>query len=170
LVRGPTGGPVGNTSLNHPVCHHYDKNSFNIITNQITINYSANEVGKFQDGDIVTYARAIDSSNKSIQTPIPSLVIGNRYYIRQVSNNVYTLHATETDYILNKNILSLDYISGINDFKIRLSTDQLNPIDFNAAELDLSYNQFTGTIDNIIIKNSGKGYINAPTINILGWG
>jgi hypothetical protein len=171
FLSGYTTKPVIEVINNNPrKTRLIDKNSFNIITNQITINYSANEVGKFQDGDIVTYARAIDSSNKSIQTPIPSLVIGNRYYIRQVSNNVYTLHATETDYILNKNILSLDYISGINDFKIRLSTDQLNPIDFNAAELDLSYNQFTGTIDNIIIKNSGKGYINAPTIKIVGGG
>jgi hypothetical protein len=122
-------------------------------------------LGPFLNGAIITDA-------------IPTLVNSKKYYVRKISEQTfggqvtarYSLHLTATDSILNQNKVSLKFVNTPLTINVNLKTEVLNPSDFVSAELDVSYNKNTGKIDNIIVINSGNGYVEAPQIIITGGG
>lgn len=99
------------------------------------------------------------------------------YFVSKLSDDTFTLHRTKTEALLNTNPLSLAYATVVDNGvdvpavinpNIRLESEQLNPPYFKQAKLDISYKN--GSIDNIIIRDSGAGYINLPTIRISDGG
>lgn len=96
-----------------------------------------------------------------------NLIPGTEYFARKIDDNTFTLHKTKSDALLNINKLNLSYYSVLNP-QYNFISSYLNPPYFRKAQLDLSYKN--GSIDNIIIRNSGAGYINLPTIRISGGG
>jgi hypothetical protein len=157
-----------------------NKSNINLTDNTFTVSFQQSVVdagGVFKTAEAVTYSGAFNNF-QSLEGALPSLIANTQYYLRKVSeftsggqvNVIYSLHKTETDSVLNTNKLSLNYIETLGDFNFTLITDPLNPPDFEQADLDLSYNESTGIIDNIIIRNSGTGYVESPTIKIVGGG
>jgi len=96
-----------------------------------------------------------------------NLIPGTEYFSRKVDDNTFTLHKTKSDALLNINKLNLSYYSVLNPHYNFISS-YLNPPYFRKAKLELSYKN--GSIDNIIVRDSGAGYINLPTIRISGGG
>jgi hypothetical protein len=93
------------------------------------------------------------------------------YYVGDVTEDSFRLYFNKDDAVLGGNT----FVSFRNNFTVlavtgTIKTDTRNPADFDEIDLDLSFNETTKTIDNIIIKNSGRGYLNAPTIRIVGGG
>ena len=87
-----------------------------------------------------------------------------------------TVHGTKSDALLNQSSLSLQSLKSttINipttnpPVLFSFETDKLNPSGYKPAVLDISY--ANGNIDNIVIKESGAGYVELPTIRISGGG
>ncbi len=96
------------------------------------------------------------------------LVSNEEYYVRKFNNNKFTLHVTKSDALMNINAISPSYYTGTSNVSFKIQSDIRNPINFSEAELDISYTN--GTIDNIIIKKSGSGYVELPSIRISGGG
>lgn len=159
-----------------------NKTQIDSTTDILTVTYQSSE--SFQIFDTTDKVKFIGSF--SLVSPIGSKVDGlmvnleenQTYFVRKVSSSTtgstttveYSLFETETDCLLNTNKISLDYLTSITNFEIIFETGNLNPIDFEPADIDISYNQVTGSIDNFIILNSGKGYIEAPIIRLSGGG
>lgn len=145
------------------------KSAIDVLSDTFTITYSSSQL-KFETSDVFKYS-------SSILQVIPSLNNNSEYYLRRISsvqsgtNEIvtYSIHATKTDSILDQNKIPLDY-RNVGNFTVTLSGEVFNPIGFREAEFDLSYNETTGFIDNIIIRDSGYGYIESPTIQIVGGG
>lgn len=144
--------------------------AINTLTDTLQITYTDSTIIQFETSDLVKYT-------SSILGVIPSLSQNSEYYLRRISSTqsgssetvTYSVHASKTDSILNKNKISLDY-RNVGNFTILLDGEVFNPIGFREAEFDLSYNENTGFIDNIIIRDSGYGYVEAPSIQIVGGG
>ena len=95
-----------------------------------------------------------------------NLTSGTEYYIRKINNNQFTLHRTNSDALLNANLVSLSYktvlvnnqvvpaITAGAGFEFVFETEVLNPKNFVPAVLDVSYKD--GNIDNILIRASGS--------------
>lgn len=118
---------------------------------------------KFSIGDKVTYTSTIEE--------IGELKNNFVYYVGQVTTNSFKLYFSKEDAVLGGN----NFVSFRNNyttlvFSATVKTDIRNPADFEQIDLDLSYDETTKTVDNIIIKNTGKGYLVAPTIKISGGG
>ena len=133
----------------------------NEYTNEITFS-----IHSLNTGDKVTYT-ANDDYFEGI-TP------GEDYYVRKVTGNTFTLHATESNALLNAEILSMysakKYIfdePNINP-SFSFETQIYNPAGYKPAVIDISY--ANGNIDNLIIVESGAGYVEVPTIRISGGG
>jgi len=91
------------------------------------------------------------------------------YFVRKVDDDKFTLHRTKSEALLNSNPVSLSYLTpALSNPKFEFISEQLNPSYFREAKVELSYKN--GIIDNIIIKDSGEGYISLPTIRISGGG
>lgn len=91
------------------------------------------------------------------------------YYVRKVNVNKFTLHFTKSDALMNINAISPSYYdNSISDVSYKIQSDIRNPLNFSEAKLDISY--ANGIIDNIIIKESGSGYVELPSIRISGGG
>lgn len=88
-------------------------------------------------------------------------------FVNKFDNNQFTLHKTKSDALLGSNKVNLSFNNIVNP-KYTFTSDQINPLNFEEAVLDLSYKN--GVVDNILIVNSGKGYIELPTIRISGGG
>lgn len=128
----------------------------------------------FKTGDKVTYI----SDDNYFQSLIPN----TEYFVRVLSSNTFTLHKTKSNALLNnaKVVLAPNYISvatannpGVpvvqSNVSFRFEGDFKNP--YTGAEdalLEVSYKN--GNIDNIVIRDSGKGYINLPKIVISNGG
>lgn len=118
---------------------------------------------KFSVGDKVTYTSTIEE--------IGELKNNFVYYVGQVTTNSFKLYFSKEDADLGGN----NFVSFRNNyttlvFSATLRTDIRNPANFEQIDLDLSYDETTKTVDNIIIKNTGRGYLVAPTIKISGGG
>ena len=88
-------------------------------------------------------------------------------FVNKFNNNEFSLHRTKSDALLGSNKVNLSF-NNITSPKYTITSDQINPLNFEEAVLDLSYKN--GVIDNILIVNSGKGYIELPTIRISDGG
>ena len=111
-----------------------------------------------------------------------TLTNNTEYFVRVIDTNRFTLHKTKSQSLLNDGVVSLQplYVSpptpstpGVpvvgSNVTFRFETDIVNPYTgFEAAKLELGY--ANGKIDNIFIRQSGKGYINMPKIIISGGG
>jgi hypothetical protein len=138
---------------------------------QSNLNYTNNSIEitstTFESGEKVTYTSQVSK--------IGGLIAGSIYYIGVSGNNTYKLYYTKED-ALNLSELSVSFTDSYNTeiskipFVGVLTTDNSNPLEFENAELDISFNESTNTIDNILIRNSGKGYVVAPSIVISGGG
>ena len=111
-----------------------------------------------------------------------SLISNTEYFVRVLTTDTFTLHKTRSNALLNnaKVSLSPNYnnvqtatIPGIpvvqSNVSFRFESEFKNP--YTGAEdavLEVSY--ANGNIDNIIIRSSGKGYINLPKIVISNGG
>lgn len=155
------------------------KLNIDTIDKIITVVYSNTELEKIlQTAEKVRYIGVFSSSNKLVKGLIPSLTEEDEYYVRQQSISTgssdttvtYSIHKNETDCLLNINSLSLSYLTYSSSFTIKFESSNLNPIYFEPADIQISYNQSTGSIDNFIILNPGNGYIEAPYIKISGGG
>jgi len=135
--------------------------------NTFTVTYLETDL-QFETADKVIY-------NNVINNIIPDLINNGEYYVRKIqqisSTQVkYSLHTSESDSIIGINAIKLQSIDNDVNFSFGLVGETINPIDFESAEFDLSFNQETGSIDNIIIRNSGNGYVEAPTVKLVGGG
>jgi len=156
------------------------KTNLNFNTNTFTITYSSSSNLEFKTADKVTYFTPLSTTNPIIQLTniIPTLVDQSEYYLFVVSTSsgvypktvTYSIHKTKSEAILGSNKIQLSVQNPLPDFNFSLLGESLNPIDFKSAELDLSYNEDTKQLDNIIIRDSGSGYVEAPTIRIVGGG
>ena len=126
----------------------------NTTTNIVTVSSH-----QFQTGQKVTF--------ESDAKYFVSLSNNDELYIRKISGDTFSLHRTKSDALLAANKISLAYYSTSNP-KYSIKTERLNPQDFRPAVLDLSYKN--GVIDNIIIRDSGAGYVEVPTIRISDGG
>lgn len=110
-----------------------------------------------------------------------NLISGTEYYVRKINNNSFTLHRTKSDALLNANLVPLSFKTVVVNgqtvpaisapqpgFAFRFETDVLNPVGYTPTVLDVSYKN--GIIDNILIRDSGSGYIQLPKIVISGGG
>lgn len=139
----------------------YDVNvnisSIDITARTITINSH-----EFNTTDLVTYFDGGVNFFLSFSN-------ADQFFVRKVNDNTISLHRTKSDCLLNRNKVALDNIAPQQgSFIFSLLGSQRNPVDYIPAELELSYNN--GTINNILIRNSGNGYVSAPTIKISGGG
>jgi hypothetical protein len=153
------------------------KSNINTTTNVISVVYQQSELSNvFKTTDRVQYIGAfslVSPVGQSLTGIIPQLTENEFYYVRNLFGTTtvqYALYKSETDCLLDRNRISLNYLSTVSNFELKFETGLLNPIDFVSADIDLSYNQNTGSIDNFIILNSGKGYVEAPIIRISGGG
>ena len=124
----------------------------------------------FETGDRVKFI----SDDNYFQSLIPN----SEYFVRVLSTNTFTLHKTKSNALLNNDKISLspNYISAQtsttsdvpvvqSNVSFRFEGDFKNP--YTGAEdsvLEVSYKD--GNVDNIIVRQSGKGYINLPKIVI----
>ena len=136
------------------------------FTNFLPINEFTNEITfsihSLSTGDKVTYT-ANDDYFEGI-TP------GEDYYVRKVTGNTFTLHVTESNALLNAEILSMysdKRLPGLTP-QFSFETQIYNPAGYKPAVIDISY--ANGNIDNLIIVESGAGYVEVPTIRISGGG
>ena len=106
-----------------------------------------------------------------------SLTNGSEYFVSKINDDVFTLHKTKSDSLTGKNAVSVTIktvggtfaISSTSDgFGFSFETEIKNPIGFKNANLDLSFKN--GKIDNILIVDSGFGYVETPDIIISGGG
>ena len=126
----------------------------NTTTNQIT----------YTDHGIETLDKVLFLSTKKY---FENLVRDTEYFARKIDDNTFTLHKTKSDALLNSNKVDLSY-KNVNNPDFIFVTTFRNPPNFRKAKLELSYKN--GSIDNIIVRDSGAGYINLPTIRISGGG
>lgn len=116
------------------------------------------------DGEKITF-----TDNQNVFTAFNS----SEYYVNVISTNNFSLHKTKSDALIDRNRISLS-VREVNDtpvispFSVEIVTDIRNPLDYRPAVLDLSYKN--GSIDNILILDSGSGYVEAPDIVIYGGG
>jgi len=132
------------------------------LTNTIQITSTT-----FEPGEKVTYTSSVPT--------VAGLINGSVYYVGVTGTNTYKLYYTKDDALaLNSNDVSFtdSYNTSTTPiaFTGTLKTDNQNPLVFEEAQLDISFNELTKTIDNIFVRNSGKGYIVAPSIIISGGG
>ena len=158
------------------------KSAINSTNDILTVTYQSSESFQiFDTTDKVKFVGAfslVNPQGRKVDGLMVNLQENQSYFVRKISSSTtgsvttveYSLFETETDCLLNANKISLDYLTSITNFEIIFETGYLNPIDFEAADIDISYNQVTGSIDNFIILNSGKGYIEAPTLRLSGGG
>ncbi len=117
----------------------------------------------FNTGEKVTFISSVEE--------IGQLRHNFVYYVGDITEDSFRLYFNKDDAVVGSNT----FVSFRNNFNVlavtgTIQTDTRNPENFEEIDLDLSFNETTKTIDNIIIKNSGKGYLNAPTIRIIGGG
>jgi len=117
----------------------------------------------FTTGEKITFTSSIEEIGQLRNNFI--------YYVGDITNNSFRLYFNKDDAVEGGNT----FVSFRNNFTIlnltgAIKTDTRNPVDFEQIDLDLSFNETTNIIDNIIIKNPGKGYLNSPTIRIVGGG
>lgn len=138
---------------------------------QSNLNYTNNHIEitstTFESGEKVTYTSQVPQ--------IGGLTNGSTYYIGVSGVNTYKLYYTKED-ALSVSGVSVLFTDLYNtqtspiSFTGTLTTDNKNPLVFEDAQLDISFSETTKTIDNILIRNSGKGYVVAPSIVISGGG
>ena len=107
-----------------------------------------------------------------------SLISNTEYFVRVFDVNKFALYKTKSQALLNDGRVSLkpnyvDASSGVpvatSNVTFKFESPIKNPFSgFEQSLLELSYKD--GNIDNIIIRKSGKGYINLPKIIIKGGG
>lgn len=111
-----------------------------------------------------------------------SLISNTDYFVRVLDDNTFTVHKTKSNALLNNSIVSLtpNYISpatalvpGVpvvqSNVTFRFEGEFKNPYTGSEdAVLEVGYGN--GNIDNIVIRSSGKGYINLPKIVISNGG
>ena len=128
----------------------------------------------FNTGDKVKYI----SDDNYFQ----SLIANTEYFVRVLDSNRFTLHKTKSNALLNNAKVSLNpnYITpetatvpGVpvvqSNVSFRFEGEFKNPYTGSEdAVLEVSYTD--GNIDNIIIRSSGKGYVNLPKIIISNGG
>ena len=128
----------------------------------------------FETGDKVKYV----SDDNYFQ----SLILNTEYFVRVLSTNTFTLHKTKSNALLNNAKVSLNpnYITpetatvpGVpvvqSNVSFKFEGEFKNPYTGSEdAVLEVSYTN--GSIDNIIIRYSGRGYINLPKIIISNGG
>ena len=130
------------------------------------INVTNSRISKSNHG--LTTGIKILFTTKNNNEYFKKLISKEEYYVRKFNNNKFTLHATKSDALMDINAISLSYYTGTSNVSFKIQSDIRNPINFSEAELDISYKN--GTIDNIIIKKSGSGYVELPSIRISGGG
>lgn len=170
-LSGFTTAPIIEIINNNPKKNvSFNLTDISVVNNTFDITYNTSVDLQLDTGDRVYYT----STNPGT---LLSLKNETYYYIAKISETsshpkvvTYSLHLNESDSILKTNKISLNYIDTTSTVTVSLLGDQLNPISFKPAEFDLSYNEYTGSIDNIVIRDSGDGYISAPTIRIIGGG
>lgn len=116
----------------------------------------------------------ITSTGKYVTNLLPNLKEGSYYFVRNQTpasdtSVTYSLHETETDCLLNDNKISLTYLTS-STFNVLFETDPVNPVDYQEADIQLSFNENTGSIDNFVILNPGSGYVECPQIRLSGGG
>ena len=128
----------------------------------------------FETGDKVKYI----SDDNYFQ----SLIANTEYFVRVLDSNTFTLHRTKSNALLNNAKVSLNpnyivpetaTVPGVpvvqSNVSFRFEGEFKNPyIGSEDAVLEVSYTN--GNIDNIIIRYSGKGYVNLPKIVISNGG
>ena len=128
----------------------------------------------FITGDKVTFT----SDDNYFQSLIPN----TEYFVRVLSVDTFTVHKTKSQALLNDGKISLNpnYIGvatpnspGVpiisSNVSFSFAGDRKDPhTGFLDAILELSYKD--GKIDNIFIRNSGKGYVNLPKVIIKDGG
>ena len=111
-----------------------------------------------------------------------SLINNTEYFVRVLDTSRFTLHKTKSQALLNDGKIQLkpNYtnIPTINtpgipvvqtNVTFRFESEVQNPFTgFEDAILELSFAD--GNVDNILVRKSGKGYINLPEIVISGGG
>ncbi len=158
--------------LSRPTISVVNNNPIKTATiGQSNLIYASNSIQitstSFEPGEQVTYTSSVPT--------VGGLINGSVYYVGVVSTNIYKLYYTKDD-ALNLNANQVSFTDSYNSsttpisFSGNLTTDNQNPLKFEEAQLDLSFNDATKTIDNIIVRNSGKGYVVAPSIVISGGG
>ena len=171
-----TGNLTGYSSK--PSIQVINQNPITLVTfnNYTGIDTSLNIITK-TNHNLQTTDKVVFRSNGEYFNNLPS---GTEYYIRKINNNQFTLHRTNSDALLNANLVSLSYktvllnnqvvpaITAGAGFEFVFETEVLNPKNFVPAVLDVSYKD--GNIDNILIRESGSGYIQLPKIVITGGG
>lgn len=171
-----TGNLTGYSSK--PSIQVINQNPITLVTfnNYTGIDTSLNIITK-TNHNLQTTDKVVFRSNGEYFNNLPS---GTEYYIRKINNNQFTLHRTNSDALLNANLVSLSYktvllnnqvvpaITAGAGFEFLFETEVLNPKNFVPAVLDVSYKD--GNIDNILIRESGSGYIQLPKIVITGGG
>ena len=112
------------------------------------------------------------NSNQFDYVRYPVLTINNSTNIKNTNSSTLIYISSKFNSIdLTK--LNSTYLTGFTSkprIKVINNNPNGNPINFENAILDISYNETTGTIDNILIKNPGNGYVVAPTITLEGGG
>ena len=135
-----------------------------VTLNSTNVDITAREITipshQFNTTDLITYYDPQVNYFLSFKS-------GDQFFVRKVSNDKISLYRTKSDCLLNRNKVSLENIA-IGNPTFSLLGQQRNPIDFEDARLELSFNN--GVINNILIRNSGNGYVTAPTIKISGGG
>lgn len=136
----------------------------NLTNSNVNISTGVLTISNFTN---ILTGSAVTLSNSTLVSPF---VNGQTYYLRAVTSNTFTIHNTESDAVLNLNPISFSNPNQPATFSFRLTTEILNPNNFEDAQFDISYNELTGSIDNIIIRNPGAGYMKLPTLILAGGG
>jgi hypothetical protein len=117
-------------------------------------------------------APVIVNQNQFDYTKYPVFIVNGDTTIKNTSLTTFVYIASK---IVSVNLNNLDssYLTGFKSrptIKIINNNPNGNPVGYEDAVLDLSFNEKTGSIDNILIINPGNGYVSAPTIRIEGGG
>ena len=126
----------------------------NTVSEEITI---TSHQFKTTDVVVIDYIGSSDLQFENIQS-------NEALVVRKISDDVICLYKTKSDCLLDRNRVSLTPFD-VTEVHFALIGEQRNPQDFVPAELSLSF--ANGKIDNVVILNSGRGYIETPSIEII---
>ena len=186
-TKDGTGSGSGTVSSN-PLENRTEKPNIEVVNNnpQLVLSFASADDSAYNNlndsTDVITFnnhnLKTCDEITfTSDDNYFVSLISNTKYFVQKIDNNTFTIHKTKSDALLNINKVSLkrNPVSAFDsspiidiDIKFKFERKQQNPLNFEEAELELSYKN--GKIDNIVIKKSGKGYIELPEIKIFGGG